>query len=202
MLTRSVLAATVELVGFLHGKRTSTGRAQVLKARGLEMSSGTGFEWQNPIRTVASHIRVRVIPDDGGPEFESAAGVWGGDESHLVEGHWTYVLYDPAHSGQCDVDGDRLMKEFGPVDGKKRRTSIPQWWAREKLEGVVQDPDKIVVVSNPGSQQPAGAARGPEDVVSGLKDLAQLHATGALSDAEFAAAKARLLAAAAPPPTT
>jgi hypothetical protein len=31
-------------------------------------------------------------------------------------------------------------------------------------------------------------------VVAGLEDLAQLHATGALSDAEFADAKSRLLA--------
>jgi len=135
-----------------------------------------------------------VTPDDGGPEFESAADAWGGDEDHLVEGHWTYVVYDPEHPGQCNIDGERLMKEFGPGEGKKRRTSIPQWWAKEKFEGVVQDPEQIVVVNNPGSHQPVEAASDRGDVVTGLKDLAQLHATGALSDVEFAEAKSRLLA--------
>ena len=186
-------------MGFLHSKRTAAGRAQVLTAHGLQVSSGTGFEWQNPIHTAASRIRVRVTPDDAGPQFESGARAWGGDEEHLVEGHWTYVLYDPEHPGQCDIDGDRLMKEFGPGKGKKRRTSIPQWWAKEKFEGVVQDPEQIVVVSNPGSQHPAESGTGSGDVVTGLKDLAQLHASRALSDVEFAEAKSRLLAEGRPP---
>jgi hypothetical protein len=152
-LTGVVRPTTVELVGFLHSKRTATGRAQVLKAHGLQVSSGTGFEWQNPIHTAASRIRVRVIPDDGGPEFESEASAWGGDEQHLVEGHWTYVRYDPEHSGQCDIDGDRLKKEFGLGEGKRRRTSIPQWWAKEKFEGVAHKHE----VAQPRAGAVAGA---------------------------------------------
>jgi Short C-terminal domain len=41
---------------------------------------------------------------------------------------------------------------------------------------------------------PAPAAAAPEDpMITKLKELAQLHAAGVLSDEEFAAAKARLL---------
>lgn len=48
---------------------------------------------------------------------------------------------------------------------------------------------------------PVGAGSGWEgDVTARLKDLAQLHADGALSDDEFAAAKARVLDPAAPAP--
>jgi hypothetical protein len=59
----------------------------------------------------------------------------------------------------------------------------------ENFEGVIQDPDQIVVVSNPGSPQSPETVSRPGDVVSALKDLAQLHASGALSDAEFAESK-------------
>ena len=169
----------------------------MIKASGLaQMSSGTGFAWQNPVSTVASHIHVRVTPGEPGPEFESQATVLGGDEAYLLEGHWTYVLFDPEHPGTCHIDDDRLTKEFGRADGKKRR-SVPQWWAKEKFEGVVQDPNQITVVSV-GGTAPADTASGTGDVVTGLKDLAQLHATGALSDTEFAEAKARLLADSGP----
>ncbi len=179
-------------MGFLHGSQKATGRALIIKAKGLaQMSSGTGFAWQNPISTVASHVHVRVTPDESGPDFESQATVLGGDEAYLEEGHWTYVLFDPEHPDTCHIDGDRLTKEFGRADGKKRRT-IPQWWAKEKFEGVVQDLNQISVVSVGGQDPPAPGGAG--DVVTGLKDLAQLHATGALTDAEFAEAKSRLLA--------
>ena len=39
----------------------------------------------------------------------------------------------------------------------------------------------------------AGAPPGGDDPVARLRDLAQLHDAGALSDAEFAAAKAKVL---------
>jgi len=183
----------VARVGFLHPKQTARGRALIIKAKGLaQMSSGTGFAWQNPISTVASRIHVRVTPEESGPDFESQATVIGGEESYLAEGHWTYVLFDPQHPESCHLDVDRLMKEFGPADGKKRCT-IPQWWAEEKFEGVVQDPKQITVTSG-GGQDSGDGASGTQDVVTGLQNLAQLHATGALTDAEFAEAKARLLA--------
>src|SRR5690348_9286511 len=75
-------------VGFLHSKRTATGRAQIVKAQVLlQESHGSGFEWQNPISAVASSVHLRVTPDNGGPEFDSATHAMGGDESHLMEGH-------------------------------------------------------------------------------------------------------------------
>jgi hypothetical protein len=42
-------------------------------------------------------------------------------------------------------------------------------------------------------QQQASAPAGPPDLATKLKQLADLNAAGALSDAEFAAAKAKLL---------
>jgi Short C-terminal domain len=43
------------------------------------------------------------------------------------------------------------------------------------------------------AQPPSTASPTPSDPISALKDLAQLHDSGALTDAEFTAAKAKLL---------
>ncbi len=143
-----------------------------------------------------SKLRVQVTPDDGGSEFESDVGAWGGDQEHLVRGHWTYVLYDPEQPDGCDIDSDRLVKEFGKVDGKKRRTSVPQWvsdeWTKHSLDPVDERRARAAPIAD--TAQGAESAPGSDGIVAGLKDLAQLHAGGALSDAEYAEAKSRLLA--------
>jgi hypothetical protein len=53
----------------------------------------------------------------------------------------------------------------------------------------------------PASTTSPAAGPGPEaDVTTRLRDLGQLHAEGALSDEEFAAAKARVLGTSPPGP--
>jgi Short C-terminal domain len=64
---------------------------------------------------------------------------------------------------------------------------IPQWSVDGKRE--IRPPSAGVAASAP-TRAPAPAG---DDVVEDLGKLADLHATGALSDAEFAAAKARLI---------
>jgi len=185
-------------VGFLHskGRRTATGRALVIAADTSTLDRGytTG---KGP--TVHSKIRVRVTPDDGASEFESDASAWGGDEEHLVRGHWTYVLYDREQRDGCDIDGDRLTKEFGREDGKKRRTSVPKWVSDEwtKQDAQPADGQPVAAAVGAATAETAPSAESPpssEGMVAGLKDLAQLHANGALSDSEYADAKSRLLA--------
>jgi hypothetical protein len=186
------------LVGFLHskGRRTATGRALVITADALTLDTGytTGKG-----SSVHSKIRVRVTPDDGGSAFESDASAWGGDQEHLVRGHWTYVVYDPEQRDGCDIDGDRLTKEFGRGDGKKRRTSVPKWVSDEwtKQDAKPADGQPVAAAAGAATVETARSAESPpsnEGMVAGLKDLAQLHAAGALSDVEYADAKSRLLA--------
>jgi hypothetical protein len=178
-------------MGFLHAKshRTSTGRALVVKADALTVHNGPA--WAGTESTLHAKIAIRVTPDDGGPQFDSRASAWGGDEEHLVHGHWTYVLYDPEQPDECDIDSDRLTQEFGKVDGHKQRTSVPQWvsdeWA-DKAAG--RAPRVPTILSSPS----AGSAAAPQGIVAGLDELVALHAAGTLSDAEFSAAKSQLLA--------
>jgi hypothetical protein len=113
------------------GKLNGRGRAAILQAGGatLQMTAVTGSVSTGvPLR---SKLRLRVLPDDGRPEFESAATVWGGDQGHFDALHWTYVRFDPGHPDSCEIDRDRLTEEFGPVDGKKRRNTVPEAISRE-----------------------------------------------------------------------
>jgi hypothetical protein len=192
-LTGAVGQATVSPVGFLRpkGHRTATGRALVITAGGLALQNA----YSTGTTAVHSKIQVRVTPDDGGPEFNSEASVWGGDEQYLRAGHWTYVLYDRERTAGCDIDAARLDTEFGLVNGKQHRTSVPQWVSDEWTKKPVASGDEAS--SGPtviDTADLAGSLQGSQGVVAGLKDLAQLHASGALSDAEYADAKSRLLA--------
>ena len=55
--------------------------------------------------------------------------------------------------------------------------------------------DRFDATRRVSSTPAAAASSSPSDTVSALSELAQMHASGALDDAEFAAAKAKVLAA-------
>jgi hypothetical protein len=113
------------------GDLTGRGRAAILEADGptFQKTSLQGRDADGlPVR---SKLRVRVVPDEGLPEFESSLAVWRGDQGHFDALHWTYVRFDPADTDRCEIDGDRLEQEFGPVDGHKRRNTVPISVSRE-----------------------------------------------------------------------
>ena len=116
-------------------KLTGRGRAAILEAGGpnFQKTSLQGRDAEGlPVR---SRLRLRVVPDDGLPEFESSLAVWRGDQGHFDALHWTYVRYDPTHPDRCEIDSDRLEQEFGPVDGRKRRNTVPISVSREWTRG-------------------------------------------------------------------
>ena len=153
------------------------------------VGGGTPFR-----KTLHSKIRVEVSPDDGGPDFESAASAWGGDEQDLDVRNWTYVRYDPRQPAECELDGDRLEKEFGRSDGK-RRTTVPRQvahtWTKQKREEQRAEAAGSAPIAEAAHN--AESAPGSDAVVAGLRDLVQMHAAGGLTDAEFAEAKSGLL---------
>jgi hypothetical protein len=121
-------------MSLLTRKDKLTGRAAITQAGGptLQKTSVTG---RDSTGVALRSLRLRVVPDDGLPEFESSLAVWRGDQGHFDALHWTYVRYDPDHPDRCEIDGDRLEKEFGLVDGHKRRNTVPisvsREWTRE-----------------------------------------------------------------------
>lgn len=125
---------------------------------------------------IGERIRVRVKPD-GQSEFESEARVRA-HSSFAIENRDTYVLYDPAEPDRCAIDYERLQQEFGLTN----LTCFPS------------DADGVDARPVPAASDPASESPGTDPLVAGLTQLVELHESGSLTDAEFAEAKARLLA--------
>jgi hypothetical protein len=178
-----------------------------------------------PDKAYESKVQVRVAPN-GQPEFDSEIRVWGGDVQRIQSGRQTYVLYDPEDPGHCDIDRERLTKEFGPAPNGKHRVDIPLKGTAEEAEyrrgGRAARRDKLVAKRAELGLDPvpvqSEAPRGPainlgdtslEDMMAlvaraggnaptpdpeeRLGKLADLHDRGVLTDAEFAAQKAKIL---------
>jgi hypothetical protein len=92
----------------------------------------------------------------------------------------------PQHRSVVDTMriGTRIFRQGG-MDAARYQAQVDQFWGTMGI--------------NPSPAAPAGAAASPLDPSSPrpigdrLQDLAKLHANGVLTDAEFAAAKRRLL---------
>ena len=80
---------------------------------------------------------------------------------------------------------------------RPRQTWMPYHLPRSRTEQAAYNrrlQDRFDATHTVAPPAPAQAARPAErDIVGELKDLAALHSTGALSDYEFNAAKARIL---------
>jgi hypothetical protein len=189
----------VGFVGFLRGKSKGTlsARAQLTTFRDSKLLAGS----VNPggsNKSLHSMFVMRVTPEDQGPEFESQMSVWGSDADHLQTGRWTYVRYDPAKPDHCDLDKDRLEKEFGS-EFRKHPVMVPrevsgEWFKTQAASdgppaaGATESRQEklIALAADPGAMR--------LDVPDQLTKLADLRDRGALTQAEFEAQKAKLLA--------
>jgi hypothetical protein len=188
-------------VGFLHSssKLSASGRAQVIDTHDSLVSKASlghqgGVTATSPLH---STIRLRVTPDDGQPAFEAELSNWGGAAKYYFRvGSWTYVRYDPDKSDRCDVDKDRLVQEFGNRDPEYVLTvpkNVSDQWPSAFGPSRPDHPRSLPVALGSADTAPADPAGVSDPMVSDLSRLADLRATGALSDDEFAEAKARLL---------
>jgi hypothetical protein len=153
-----------------------------------------------PSHAMESKVHVHVMPD-GQPEFESQTRVWGKDVNRIRLGHQTYVLYDPEHPEHCEIDHDRLRKEFGTTYDGKDLVAIPIQGSQDRqaavmaaLAGEGHAGDRAIRHMQAMVGQAAPVSEPPkEDLATSLAKLGELHLNGTLTDAEFAAAKAHLL---------
>jgi hypothetical protein len=209
-------------MGFLRpGRKGSVGaRAQLTTFRDsklLNVSVNPGGSG----KSLHSVFTMRVTPEDGQPEFESQMSVWGNDADRLQAGRWTYVLYNPEKPDSCELDKDRLAKEFGP-GGQGHPVMVPRdvsaaWFQSgsgspaaagpappepkgdrmARMMALANDPaarQKLMQEQMAASAVPPAAPAKP-DITEQLTKLADLRDRGVLSEAEFASEKAKLLAA-------
>ena len=162
----------------------------------VEQSGPSERQIARDVAEKLARFHVLITPPDGGQELSSRTPKIKGNGPHITQINWargrvqTYVLYDPGHPSHCEIDTDRLEREYGPIDGPdgpEHRLAIPSPSANIELSGDTS----VLVEGFKHAQRPAGG----DDEVDELNKLAELHSSGALTDAEFAAAKTRLLGA-------
>jgi hypothetical protein len=177
-------------VGFLRprSKRSASAKAQFVSIHdGLVSKTSLGHQGGVTATSVGHETcRLRVTPEDGQPEFESELSLWGSaaNDVNYTAGRWTYVLYDPDKPDRCEIDRDRLAKEFGlrPDGGKPHM--IPR------------DPATLgISITGPGTEALASLLTPKPDVAEELTKLADLRDRGVLTEVEFEAQKAKILAA-------
>ena len=106
----------------------------------------------------------------------------------------------PADQPQAAPDAAELMRQLQSAGGdpdrivEQLRTLFPGAQISMSESSAMADPELAAqMLSSFGLPAPAPAPGAVSDPIAGLERLAKLHASGALTDAEFATAKARLL---------
>jgi hypothetical protein len=159
----------------LRKEGAKTAPATVLSEKdGFQMREGGAYNTGKDITRL--HFTVRVEPEDE-PAFEAKIVI---RRDHMRIGQWGFrrpkvaVLYDPKDHGRVAFDFDAMAAE----DGSAARA------ARLK---------EVVDAAQAG--EPLTSASGPatDDTIDTLQKLGDLRDRGVLTDAEFAAQKAKLL---------
>ncbi len=155
-------------------------KAEELFASGAK-GAGTVIQVQDTGMTVNDNPRVKMVfrvePLDGSPAFDAQKTTTVSRIQIPRQGDRYPVWYDPqeptkkwAYATVADDNGRATMRQlFGNAA------------------------ESFVGMNAPGAPAPAAAAPQAYDTVEKLKQLADLHSQGILSDDEFAAQKAKLL---------
>lgn len=80
------------------------------------------------------------------------------------------------------------------VSNRVSRRQGQRWAAQSQPEPQYQEPAPVAYEPPPAPAPESAAAESATDRIAALKDLAELHEAGVLTDAEFSAEKARILA--------
>lgn len=80
------------------------------------------------------------------------------------------------------------------VSNRVSRRQGQRWAAQSQPEPQYQEPAPVAYEPPPAPAPESTAAESATDRIAALKDLAELHEAGVLTDAEFSAEKARILA--------
>jgi hypothetical protein len=173
-------------VGLLHHRGAT---AQALLTEMVSQSNGNnGFGQSTSGHSV---YRVRVEPDGGIP-FESQLSLRGymGLSGHRLLGRWVQVCYDAKAPAKCEID-QNWVKALPRGVLMPMNLREDQQWTQEHSAGRTTTLNVADLFK--ASDRPAQPQEGSHQVAASLVQLAELHAQGALTDAEFAVAKADLL---------
>ena len=131
-------------------------------------------------------VRVRVeLPDGSTGEFEQQ-GLWAPKVGALLDGYVVPVRYDPADFSKVTLDLPLMEQRQAELVASQKAYGAAH--AETEFDRLAGQNTGSAAGSSAGDT-PAGAS----DPVDRLAKLADLRERGALTDAEFAAEKAKVL---------
>lgn len=165
----------------LRASNAATANATVLEHKaGIHSDKGVDAAGFGGTDVTRHHFRLRVEPDGGEP-FEAKAVVRADELWPMPQpGAIVSVFYDPNDHDKVAID-TKATGAQQQAEQDQRVASIQQQGIA-KLEAMQE---RLAAVMQPQNSAP--------DTVAELQKLADLHARGVLTDAEFASAKAKLI---------
>jgi hypothetical protein len=161
----------------------------VEKAHCIGTESSSGFHGTTWGYWFALKVAVRA---DGVEPFEASLRAFA--HSYLVEGETIPVIFDPADHGKICMDTESVEHDRDAL----REAVNEQLQSRiEAFKAAGAATPETVIRGSDKADTFTVAAPQPGDEIEHLEQLAKLHSSGALTDAEFAAAKAKVLGEAA-----
>lgn len=144
------------------------------------------------------HLDAEITPEQGAPFTASFRGT----TPHSVHpGDQLPVLFDPGDHDKLCIDHERLDASYGSSGGRVEVKIVSREDGTVRTVSPGEGPLEVnaggrtIEVSSGGSFRIASRPAPSEtDTISALERLTALRDSGALTDAEFAAEKAKLLA--------
>jgi hypothetical protein len=166
-----------------HGGVTATAMVEQAHCLGTETSSG--FHGTTYGHWFALKVAVSA---DGVEPFEASFRAF--VHSYVIAGETIPVIFDPHDHGKICMDTESAERERGA----EREAAMAQLQSRiDAFKAVGAATPETVIRGSEEADAFTVAQPEPGNEVEHLEQLAKLHESGALTDAEFAAAKAKVL---------
>ncbi len=162
-----------------------TATAMVEQAHCLGSETSSGFHGTTYGYWFALKVAVRA---DGVEPFEASFRAFA--HNYVSEGETIPVIFDPHDHGKICMDTESVDRERD-ADREAASARLQSRIAAFKAAGAATR--ETVIRGSDKADTFTVAEPEPSDVIEHLEQLAKLHETGALTDAEFAVAKAKLL---------
>jgi hypothetical protein len=170
-----------------HGGVTATAMVEQAHCLGRETSSG--FHGTTYGYWFALKVAVRA---DGAEPFEASFRAF--VHEYVSDGETIPVIFDPDDHGKICMDTESVEREH---DADREAANALMQSRIDAFKAAGAATPETVIRGSEKADAFTVAEPEPGNEIEHLEQLAKLHETGALTDAEFAAAKAKLLGEAA-----
>lgn len=157
--------------------------------RALISAAKSGRKWKADPSQILWKVTMRVMPDDTGPFNVTIQVPYPATQGGPSLGSLVTVLYDPRDHSKVAIDPTAPTESWGEVQADLQNHTIQQAMSQSSGGAAIFAGGRWI--SGGPAATPAPAAS--PSLASELEKLASLRDTGALTDAEFQAQKAKLL---------